>query len=172
MKKIFSIHLRKNIFASSILIAFFATSFSPLKAQNQSNDAPAQTKKQKVEAMKIAFITDKLALTPQEAQVFWPVYNQYEADLGTLRKNHRKNMAQAKEEGVDNMSDKDLETLVDGEIIYRQQELDVVKEYLAKFKAVLPIKKVAKFYEAEEQFKVYLINQLKNRNQEGGARQQ
>ncbi|HVA99633.1 MAG TPA: hypothetical protein VNG53_12125 [Bacteroidia bacterium] len=160
MKKTFFSDIRKKVFVTGIIMTLFAASFTPLKAQN---DTAPQSKKQKVETMKIAFISQKLDLTTQEAQAFWPVYNNYESDLKILRKNHRQDMRQVKETGVDNMSDKDVEALVDNEIIYHQKELDVEKEYLAKFKAVLPIKKVAKLYAAEEQFKVYLINQLKNR---------
>jgi hypothetical protein len=56
-----------------------------------------------------------------------------------------------------------VEQLVNDDIANRQKELDLQKEYNEKFKAILPIKKVAKLYAAEEQFKVVLINQLKDR---------
>ena len=50
----------------------------------------AQTKPQgdpqKVEALKISFITNKLNLTPEEAKLFWPIYNQYEDEKKALRK--------------------------------------------------------------------------------------
>ena len=53
-----------------------------------------------------------------------------------------------------------------------QKELDLQKEYNSKFKAVLPIKKVAKLYVAEEQFKMELLNKLKDkdRNRDRGDR--
>ena len=59
------------------------------------------------------------------------------------------------------MSDKEIEQTVDSEIIFRQKELDLQKEYHSKFKAVLPIKKVARLYQAEEQFKKVLLDKLK-----------
>jgi hypothetical protein len=34
-------------------------------------------RQEKIQALKIAFITQKLKLTPAEAEKFWPVYNQY-----------------------------------------------------------------------------------------------
>ena len=52
---------------------------------------------------------------------------------------------------------------MNNDLALRQKELDLQKEYNEKFKAVLPIKKVAKLYAAEEQFKVVLINKLKDR---------
>jgi hypothetical protein len=36
---------------------------------------------QKLESMHIAYLTRELALTPEEAQQFWPVYNKYRNEL-------------------------------------------------------------------------------------------
>lgn len=122
---------------------------------------PDKDKEEKIEAMKIAFITKKLDLTPQEAQVFWPVYNEYTGKLDDLRKKRHKEMRSARDNS-DELSDKELEALVDGEMAFRQKELDIQKEYHTKFKSVLPIKKVAKLYMAEEQFKRELLKMMKD----------
>lgn len=121
-----------------------------------------QNKKENVQAMKIAFITEKLDLTPQEAQQFWPLYNQYSDKMMELRKKRRQDNREARS-NFDELSDKEVEQLVSNDLATRQKELDLQKEYNEKFKAVLPIKKVAKLYAAEEQFKVVLINKLKDR---------
>jgi hypothetical protein len=113
-----------------------------------------------VESMKIAFITKKLGLTPEEAQLFWPVYNEYTDKLQDVKRKRRADIKDAKH-NIEEMSDKDVERSVDNEMAYRQKELDVQKEYHSKFKAVLPIKKVAKLYQAEEQFKRVLLDKLK-----------
>src|ERR1035437_151533 len=119
-------------------------------------------KKENIEAQKVAFITKKVELTPEEAQQFWPVYNQYQGKLQELRKKRRQDIKEAKE-NFEAMTDKDVEQLVDDEIVFRQKELDIQKEFHSKFKTLLPIKKVAKLYQAEEQFKRYLLNELKDR---------
>jgi Spy/CpxP family protein refolding chaperone len=126
-------------------------------------------KEEKIEAMKIAFITKKLDLTPQEAQTFWPVYNEYSGKLDELRKKRHKEMRNARE-NVDELSDKELEALVDGEMTFRQKELDLQKEYHGKFKSVLPVKKVAKLYVAEEQFKRELLKIMKEPGQGPGGK--
>jgi Spy/CpxP family protein refolding chaperone len=41
-----------------------------------------------IESLKIAFLTKQLDLTPDEAQKFWPVYNQYTIELKKMRKDH------------------------------------------------------------------------------------
>lgn len=121
-----------------------------------------QEKKEDIESMKIAFLTKKLELTPEEAQQFWPVYNQYSDKLNEIRKKRRQDLRTAKN-NFDEMSDKEVEQAVDNEMNFRQKELDIQKEYNAKFKAILPIKKVAKLYAAEEQFKRVLLDKLKDR---------
>jgi Spy/CpxP family protein refolding chaperone len=122
-----------------------------------------QEKRENIEAMKIAFITQKLELTPEEAQQFWPVYNQYSEKTKELRKKRRQGNREARQQNFDELSDKEVEQLVNEDIVNRQKELDLQKEYNEKFKTILPIKKVAKLYAAEEQFKVVLINKLKDR---------
>ncbi|MBN8696377.1 MAG: hypothetical protein J0L87_07595 [Bacteroidetes bacterium] len=119
-------------------------------------------KKQNIEAMKIAFITQKLDLTPEEAQQFWPVYNQYNDKLQELRKKRKAEFKENKD-NFETLSDKEVEQIVDSEITFKQKEIDLQKEYHAKYKAVLPIKKVAKLYHAEEQFKRVLLEKLKDK---------
>lgn len=118
-----------------------------------------QDRRDKIESLKIAFITNKLDLTPKEAQVFWPVYNEYTDKLEAMRKERRNQYLNVKDK-LDSMSDKDVEALVDGEMVFRQNELDLQKEYHQKLKQVLPIKKVAKLYVAEESFKRELLRRI------------
>lgn len=115
-----------------------------------------------IESMKIAYLTKKLELTPDEAKKFWPVFNQFSEELKSVRSNRRKTGREAKED-FDNLSDKELEKIVDGDIAMRQQELDVIKKYNSQFKQVLPMKKVAALYRAEDDFKKELLEKIKER---------
>lgn len=142
------------------ILAFFALAISlsaSLHAQNNS-------KKDEIEAMKSAFITRRLNLTPDEAKTFWPVYNQCQNDLEVLRKRHRTELANARM-NFDQLSDKELEKIVDGEVIFRQGELDVMKKYLPQFKQVLSIRKVAMLYKAEEEFKRELLKRIREKQE-------
>jgi hypothetical protein len=121
--------------------------------------------KEKVDAMKIGFITDYLNLTSEEAKEFWPVYNKYQDEIEQLRKSRRNNLMNDRTD-VENMSDAELEKLVDSEIIFHQSELDIQKKYHPQFKKVLPMIKVAKLYRAEESFKKKLLEMIRERRQE------
>ena len=133
-----------------------------MQAQPRGRDGG--DRKEEIESMKIAFLTKHLDLSPEEAQKFWPVYNQYNTELKTIRKN-RKNDRRDAQEDFQNMNDKDVEKLVDGEVVYRQQELDLLKKYHSQFKQVLPIKKVALLYRAEEEFKKELLQKIRERRE-------
>jgi hypothetical protein len=147
---LFSVFLFCSVFS-------YAQKGPPPQPRNKEH---REERQDNIESMKIAFLTKKLNLTPEEAQLFWPVYNQYTDKLNELRRKRRMENKEAKH-NVDEMSDKEVEQTVDNEIVFRQKELDIQKEYHTKFKAVLPIKKVAKLYQAEEQFKRVLLDKLK-----------
>ena len=120
-----------------------------------------------MESMRIAFLTQKLDLSPEEAQKFWPVYNEFQKKREELRKKRREEIKNAKE-NFDSLSDKQVETIVDDEIAFKQKNLDLDKEYHSKFKSVLPVKKVAKLYHAEDMFAHRLLEEISERGKEGG----
>lgn len=126
-------------------------------------------RKDKVETMHIAYLTQKLDLTPAEAEKFWPVYNQYRTDMDALRKQRMDNIEAVKKAGgVDNMSEDDVKKLIASETDIETRQLDLRKQYITKFQTVIPIRKVAKFFVAEDGFKRYLLNQLKQRRERNG----
>lgn len=141
----------KGTLFTIILMAFI---FSGAFAQEEKGD--------KIESLKIAFITNRLDLSPKEAQVFWPVYNEYNDKLEALRKERRQKFTGVKDK-METMSDKEAEALVDEEMVFRQREVDIQKEYHMELKKVLPVKKVAKLYMAEEAFKRQLLKRLQEK---------
>lgn len=138
---------------SGILVLFLSVQTFAQPGKNDKND--------KIASVKIAFITKELNLSPQEAQVFWPVYNQFQNEVEALNKKRANELMNAKN-NFDVMSDAEVAKFLDNEFNYRQQELDVKRKYNEEFKKVLPIKKVAKFWVAEQKFKLFLLKQLKD----------
>lgn len=121
-----------------------------------------ESKSDKVEAMKVGFITNKLELTAKEAQTFWPIYNEYSSKMDKLRKSKKSDFNELKNK-VENLSDKELETFINEVFNSKQKELDLQKEYYEKYAKVLPIKKVALLYQAENQFKRELLRKIKEK---------
>ena len=156
--------MKKIITVLSIAISAKSFAQQPPGLPPPPPDGP---KKEKMEAMHIAFLTNKLDLTPDEAQKFWPVYNEFQKKREDIHKKHREEVKGAKE-NFDSLSDKQVEKIVDNEMVFRQKNLDLEKEYHAKFKLVLPVKKVAKLYHAEDMFARHLLNQISEHGKGGG----
>ena len=100
-------------------------------------------------AEKIAFLTLEVGLTPEEAQAFWPVYNQVEKekDEAMFTMIHAyKEMSKAMDE---KKGEKEISALLDKYLDAQKKVNEVENGIAAKYKAVLPVEKVAKLYVAE-----------------------
>jgi hypothetical protein len=116
--------------------------------------ASGQNAKNKLQAQRVAFITQRLNLTPEEAQQFWPVFNQYTEKLQQIR-------SSAKEEkAVDELSDTDTEKMILSEFDRESRELDLKKDLYQKLRKIISVKKIAKLYRAERDFKGMLIEKF------------
>ena len=119
--------------------------------------------KEKIKAMKVSFITQKLDLSSEEAQKFWPVYNEFENKNEVLFSEKRK-LRKASKADIE-LTDKQIETNINNDFSLKQKELDLEKEYFTKFKTVISIKKIEQLYLAQDQFKRELLRKIKK----GGA---
>ncbi|MBK9793526.1 MAG: hypothetical protein IPP60_10600 [Sphingobacteriales bacterium] len=119
---------------------------------------------EKIEALKIGFITKRLNLTPEESQKFWPVYNQYEAEKKQIRQTTIGTVKELKEDG--DFTNAEAELAIAKHIEFKSRDLDLTKKYVLEFKKILPATKVAKLITAEEQFKKMLMKQA----QQGGPK--
>lgn len=121
--------------------------------------------KEKIEAEKIAFITKKMDLTPQESQSFWPVYNQYRKELEATRQDKKDLLHDAKK-NYDKMTDAEIEKAILESFQMEQHELDLKKKYYSEFKKVISSRKIVKLYRAERQWTLYLVQRLKELQQD------
>lgn len=117
-----------------------------------------------IEAQRIAFITHKLNLTPEEAKAFWPVYNEYDAKRHELKKSF-KNGDDFDKQDIDKLTETEASQILDNQIIQAQKFLDLRKEYHAKFKSVMPAVKVLKLYDAEREFQKVLMDKIRQHGQ-------
>lgn len=123
-------------------------------------------KTDKLKSYKIAFITEKLQLSPKEAQVFWPIYNEYEAKKQAIQDEELKTTNYYIQLG-DKISEKEASEISDKLIAYQKREAQLAEEYNTRFKSVLPASKVLKLYQAEVQFKRQLLKRLREGQEQG-----
>lgn len=123
--------------------------------------------KQKMMSEKIAFLTAEMDLTPEEAQVFWPVYN--EVNKRSDEAMHKvfgtfKALEQALNEGK---SEKEVQKLLDQYLKALDMQKETNSEAAEKYKKVLPAEKVARLYVGEERFRRQHIRRLHSKQGEG-----
>jgi hypothetical protein len=122
------------------------------------------SKRDKIEALRVSFINQKVNFTTQESQLFWPLYDEYNDKLENARKSFRQQFI--KNIDFTTLTDKEAEAYINAELTLKQKEYELYKEYFEKFKKVLPIKKVALLRRAEEEFKKELIKNIKGNSSE------
>ena len=123
---------------------YLILSFVCMAVIANAQDAPApdisEKKQQDIEALKVAFISKELDLTPDEAQKFWPVYNQYSKELTAVVKDN------------DDVLDRD------------EKVLNIRKKYKDQFTKVLGNQqRMNRMFNAEGKFRKILIRALQQR---------
>jgi hypothetical protein len=151
--------LNQRILRISALLLVLAL-FSPaLKGQEEHGDRVTPEKKEKLKAHKIAFITDRLQLTPAEAEKFWPVYNEHEAAIEAFHKDFRKTH-HFEPEDIDSMSDTEANSFIEDHLKNEQQMFDQRKAFLVKLKGIIPSRKILMLVEAEKDFRVEIVRKV------------
>ena len=141
-----------------LLILFLSTGLSLLAQQTDDNE---ETKHEKIEVLKIGFITEKLALTSKEAELFWPIYNKFEQDIKTVRRKQRELTKAFKLKAKP--TEQEADKYINEQLLLKQIEIDAIKKYIPEFKKVLPTTKVAKLLSIEQEFKIQLLKKLKDK---------
>lgn len=152
--------MKRILLIPIFILAFLATD---LAAQSGPKGKPDSTQTatgaERVQSLKVAFITKRLALTSAEAEKFWPIYNEYQDKREVSRKQMQEDYRKIREQ-ANELSDEDLLKLSDEIIRLRQQDVALQAEMHEKLKKVLPPKKLAQLYVAEEDFKKELLRIL------------
>ncbi len=116
--------------------------------------------KERIKAQKVAFITEKLSLTAEEAQGFWPIYNAYEATVDNIKSSDLRAIKMEMRKGED-VSDKKANELLE-KLIQAEDDMHAAKIKLVKdLKKVIPAKKIIQLKGAEDQFNRKLLEHLR-----------
>jgi Skp family chaperone for outer membrane proteins len=121
--------------------------------------AQPQRKRDKIEALRTSYINQKVNFSDQEAQAFWPMYNEYNEKLENLKKKFRQQYV--KNIDFNLMSEKDAESFLNAESVLKLKEYELHKEYYEKFRKSVPVKKIVLVRRAEDEFRKELIKNIK-----------
>ena len=140
------------------LIFILCITFSTVHAQ--------EVRHEKIKALKTAYITEKLELTPSEAQLFWPVYNKYDQKASELREQKRNDVYKKLRNCWDEMTDIEANELIDKYLLIESKEDNLQKEKVAALRKVLSPRKIISLKITEEDFKRELLDKYRKKKSE------
>ena len=132
-----------------LILAFLAMMAG--KAQN--------TTREKLDAYRVGFFTKKMNLTSQEAEKFWPAYNDYQKKKNELQR-ERIMLVRDFNQNESALSDKELTEIGDNLIATFSRENEMAQDFHKKLRELLSPDKVIRYYQAENQWKAQLLNEL------------
>ncbi|WP_334057489.1 sensor of ECF-type sigma factor [Polaribacter sp. P097] len=149
----------KNILTLMCLSIFFSWSLSAQK--------PSESR-EKIKALKIAYLTEQLNLTTTEAEKFWPIYNAHDKEHNALRYKMRTAIKNAidKNTSVDNISEKEAQDLIQLKLETDKKIYQSQSAFISKVKKVLSYKKIMKLQVAEMEFGRKLMRKYKRKRKE------
>jgi Skp family chaperone for outer membrane proteins len=125
--------------------------------------AQPNNRKEKINAARVAYITDRLDFNEKESAAFWPVYNRFEDEKQAINKKY--GVSQDREWMTDEEAEKAMLDQLE-----REEEITKLKRtYYWEFKKVISPRKIALLNKAEREFKKMVLNRMQNnrRNQNG-----
>jgi outer membrane lipoprotein-sorting protein len=150
--------MKKHCF-KILMFLWLSSSFLTLQAQDNRQQS-RQERFQKIQNYKISFLTGKLDLSPEQAQKFWPLYNQYDAERNKLR--HQTRIF--RDDKLASVSDQDLRDKLTTRLAVQQNILDLDKAYMDRFLKVITVRQLAVLYRSEEEFTRILLKKLEGEN--------
>ena len=121
-------------------------------------------KREQIQAMKVAFLTSELNLTPNEAEKFWPIYNVYEDKQFQLRHYKMKgSFRKMDNDELDKLSEKEATALLNQIEGNEEESFQLRKKFINNLKDILPSVKIIKLKKAEENFNRKLLQQYRDK---------
>ena len=156
----------KTLFHRIAAIAAMGMVSFAAMAQDDDPQLP-EDRLQEIKTQKIAFLTQRMDLTPEEAQKFWPVYNQYDKEIEAARKELRDLRKNVRGQGQ--LTEATASKAIDDAMAAFQRELDIRKRYAGEFKKVIGAVKTVELLRAEKDFNRELLKRLHERHEEHGG---
>ena len=122
----------------------------------------------KINAARIAYITDQLGLTPEEAEKFWPIYREFSQNRAQIKHQYRE---MKKNPDPNKTPEQNSQELVDLQFQMKQKELDLEKDYSGRLLKVISAQKLRTLPDAEKRFRQMILEQIQRRQTQQNQQQ-
>ncbi len=141
-----------------ILILVLLTGLTTLALQAQ----PGKQADERIRAFRVAYFTDKLRLTPEESQQFWPLFNEFRDKVKAIKRD------QKPEKAIIDLTDAEADAFIQEMLSAEEKEVALKREYFQKLRKVISPRKLAMLPQTEKEFNKTLLERMRefreNRN--------
>lgn len=121
--------------------------------------------REKIEAYKKLYLTDKLKLDPTTETAFWETYKSYEDSLAKVRKEHRLSMRKLNFDN-DSATVQEYDEQIDIYMSYEKKKVELRGKLIAELKEVMSFRKTYMLFRYEDDFRREMMKKLRESRQE------
>lgn len=125
--------------------------------------------REKIKALKIAYITEQLNLTSTEAEKFWPIYNAYNREQNSLRSTYKTNIKKKVKNntgGLENINEEEAKRLISLKLLTDKELYESQNKFINQIKGILPYSKILKLQIAEMEFGRKLMRKYRHQKKQ------
>jgi len=141
--------------ATMVLLAIGAN------AQDLGDEITNPRVRERIQAARVAYITERLNLNTKESQQFWAINNEYEAARRSIKQQYRSGG------NLEAMSDAEAEKRLRQQLKMEEELLELKQSYIERFLRVVPARKVVLFQKADKEFRLELLRKVRDRRNKG-----
>ena len=157
----YKIIIMKNAICTLLVSLIF---ISVSWAQPRPPSPDGEKRKEKVEALKRSYYSEKLALTPAEAEKFWPIYNEFKKKEYSLKKEGKGDKKKGEEPKY---TEKEALAEIDREAMQKKSHIDLETQFLKDCMPVLGPERTMHLSKIDREFQRELLQHMRERK-EGG----
>ncbi len=147
------------ILLTALVITIFG---ADLKAQNQAT-------KEKIQAARIALITERLGLTPEQAEKFWPLYNEFDQKRRELRQEYTREKAKL---DMNTATEEQKKALLDFGLQLKERNLNLERNYSDRMLSIITADQIISLRKAEDDFRKMVLEQVRQRRMDRQERRE
>lgn len=142
------------------LLLTIITSATLFVAHAQSPEAM-----KKLEAARIALITERLELTPDQAEKFWPIYHEFSKQQREIRDEFRQ---MRKVHNPSTSSEKENREILDKGLEMKQRQLNLERDFTKNVEGVISTQQIIRLRKAEDDFREMLMKRVRHQQEQRG----
>ena len=124
---------------------------------------------QKIQTARIALITERLGLTPGQAEKFWPLYNEFSQKRKGLRQEYNQEKAKL---NMETATEDEKKALLNMGLRLKERSVQMERDYSDRMLKVITAQQIMSLRSAEEDFRRMILDQIQQRRAQNQRRRE